>query len=310
MVSELPLLGGSTTQDFTVEGRPEPAPGDHFRAEFRVVSEDYFRTLGIPLLKGRQFTAMDSAEALPVAIISEGMHRRFWPDENPLGRRIKISPRDGKAHWLSVVGVVGDVHHDWIQAESRPTIYLPYLQAPQPVMNLILRAPSDAIRLAAAARAQIQAVDADQPISNIRTMERMLDDNRSGVRISAALMGIFAAVALALSAAGIYAVMAYSVTQRTHEMGVRIALGAQPRDVLKLVVGQAIKLLVGGLAIGLPAAFALAVVASSLIFGVVAPDALTFVAFTLLLSAVALLASYIPARRASRVDPMVALRYE
>jgi putative ABC transport system permease protein len=306
-VSHLPALGSSASSTIIIDGRPAPRPGDHWQAEFRYVSEDYFRTLRIPLLRGRFLEAGDRSGARRAAVISESMARRFWPGQNPLEQRLR---RSGSADWFTVVGVAADVQHDWLQVERRPTVYLPYLQAPEARMFLVLRAADNPVRLAPGVRAAIHSIDPDLPVSQARTFEQRLDDQKSGIRLSATHMMLFAAIALVLAAAGIYAVMAYSVTQRTHEIGVRMALGASRRDVLAMIVGQAGRLLLAGLAVGLPAALALAVLASSFVFGVVQADAATFIAFTAVLAAVALLAAYVPARRAARLDPMTALRYE
>jgi putative ABC transport system permease protein len=306
-VSDLPALGSSTSSTILIDGRPAPRPGEHWQAEFRYVSEDYFRTLRVPVLRGRLLEAGDRAGARRVAVISESMARRFFPGQDPLEQRLR---RSGSADWFTVVGVAADVQHDWLQIEKRPTVYLPCLQVPQARMFLMVRAKADAVRLAPAVRAAIHLIDHDLPVSQVRTFEQRLDDQRSGIRLSATQMMLFAAIALVLAAAGIYAVMAYSVTQRTHEIGVRMALGASRRDVLMMIIGQGGRLLLAGLAVGLPAALALAVLASSFVFDVVTADVATFVVFTALLAAVALLAAYLPARRAARLDPMTALRYE
>jgi putative ABC transport system permease protein len=306
-VDDLPALGSSTSSTIIIDGRPAPRPGDHWEAEFRYVSEDYFRALRIPLLRGRPLEAGDRSGARRAAVISESMARRFFPGRDPLEQRLR---RSGSADWFTVVGVAADVQHDWLQVERRPTVYLSYLQAPEARMFLVLRAADDPLRLAPAVRAAIHLIDPDLPVSQVRTFEQRLDDQRSGIRLSATQMMLFAAIALVLAAAGIYAVMAYSVTQRTHEIGVRMALGASRRHVLMMIIGQGGRLLLAGLAVGLPTAWSLAVLASSFVFGVVQADAATFIAFTALLAAVALLAAYVPARRAARLDPMTALRYE
>jgi predicted lysophospholipase L1 biosynthesis ABC-type transport system permease subunit len=234
--------------------------------------------------------------------------RHYWRDAaDPIGRRIKLG--GAQSQWTTIVGVVGDVK-DWFSGEPQPAVYLPYPQAPQLSMRLLLRTAGDPMRVVAGARAQILSVDPDQPIYDVKSMEQVLSEQTSGVRLSASMMGVFAGIALVLAAAGIYAVISYLVAQRTHEIGVRMALGARQRDVLNLVVGYALKLALVWLAIGLPAAYAMTRVMSSALYGVIALDAATFAGFTLLLAAVALAAGYIPARRATKVDPMVALRYE
>jgi putative ABC transport system permease protein len=294
-------------EGFLIEGRPEPEPGEP-RPAVQPVSADYFRAMGIPVLKGRPISEHDTAEAPLAAVLSESVIRHYWPRvRDPIGARVRVG--GPQSPWFSVVGVVGDVK-DWFSGQPQPAIYLSHLQRPQHSMKLLIRTSGDPLRVVSGARAQVRSLDADQPVYDVESMEQYLAGQTSGVRISATMIAVFAAMALVLAAAGIYAVISYSAAQRTHEIGVRMALGATRGDVLKLVVGHALKLALAGLALGLPAAYALTHAMSSALFGVIALDAATFAAFTLLLAATALLAGYFPARRATRVAPIVALRYE
>jgi predicted permease len=309
-VYALPSSGNWDTEDFSVEGQPPTAPGEKVFADYQSISADYFKTLRIPLAAGREFSEQDGETTTPVVIINERMARRYWPGQDPIGKRIKFDSIKSLDHWLTVVGVVGDIKQFFFDRTARLTMYVPSQQSPSSAMTLLLRTSADPMSLVAAARAGLASVDPDQPIYNIKPMEQVIDDHISGVRISAALMVIFGSMALLLSAVGVYSVMSYSVTQRTHEMGVRMALGAKPSDLLKLVVGHALKLAVIGLGIGLVPALALTRVMSSMLEGVISLEPWTFAALTTVLATVALLSSYLPARRAAKVDPMVAQRYE
>jgi putative ABC transport system permease protein len=270
------------------------------------VSSGYFRTMGIRLLKGRDFSEQDAEGRPSVVIINESFARLAFPNEEPVGKRIggSVPPQ------LTIVGVVSDVKNLDLDREIWPEMYWPYLQRPSPFMTLVIHSDSDPSNLAAAVRAQVLAVDKNQPVFDIQTMEQLLSASVAPRRFRMLLLGVFAGVALVLAAVGIYGVMAYSVGQRTHEIGVRMALGAMREDVLSLVLGQGLKLTAIGVAIGVVVAPALTRLLSSLLYDVKPTDPLTFIAVSLLLTAVALLASYIPARRATKVDPMVALRYE
>jgi ABC-type antimicrobial peptide transport system permease subunit len=250
------------------------------------------------------------ALALVLLVINEAMARQHWPDEDPIGRRISFNSRDNQPIWREIVGVVKNVRHAALDAEPKPQIYFPFTQVPSPFMTLVARTDGDPMNFVAAVRSQVQAIDRDQPISNVHTMEELLARSVSQRRFNLLLLTIFAGVALLLAAVGIYGVMSYAVERRTHEIGVRMALGARTGNVLRLLLGQGMKLLVMGVAIGLAAAFALTRFISTLLFGVRPTDPATFVAIALLLTVVALLACYIPARRATKVDPMVALRCE
>ncbi|HEV3471346.1 MAG TPA: ABC transporter permease [Pyrinomonadaceae bacterium] len=307
----IPLVRQGDSNSFTVEGQPDPGPGRSPSVATRVVSPRYFDTMGIQLLRGRQFGEQDRADSPPVVIVSEAMARRSWPGADPVGKRMKMGGYNSDAPWMEVVGVVKDVRQFELTAEPRPQIYLHY---EQPAFfrpsNLVVRTGADPLGLAATVRKTVWEIDKDQPVSNISTMEDVLSESISRQRFSMLLLGIFAGVALVLAAVGIYGVMSYSVAQRTHEIGIRMALGAQAADVLKLTVGQGLRLVLVGVAIGLAAAFALTRLMESLLYGVSATDPATLVTISLVLITVALLASYVPARRATKVDPLTALRYE
>jgi putative ABC transport system permease protein len=311
VISWLPLTFPGGSNGFTIEGRPEPAPDQSPIAVTRVISKNYFRTMGIEVVKGRQFTEQDTESSPQVVIINEAMARSFWSGEDVMGRRIKFGRVISEAPWISVVGVVKDVRQFGLDAESKPEMYLPFTQIGffEP-RDLVVHTSSDPLSLASAVRNEVWAIDKDQPVSNIRTMEQILSESISQWRFNMFLFGIFAAVALVLAVVGIYGIISYSVTQRTHEIGIRIALGAQQSDVLKMVVGQGLKLISIGVAIGLSAAIVLTRLMSSLLYGVSTTDPATFAIISTLIFVVALLASLIPARRATKVDPMIALRYE
>jgi putative ABC transport system permease protein len=268
--------------------------------------------MGIGLLQGRGFSEQDKIDSPAVAVISETMARRFWPNQDPTGKRFtpgSLTSTD-PGDWITVVGVAKDVRQFELVADPKPQMYLPYVQAEFFAPNdLVISTDLEPLSLAASVRRTGLEVDKDQPISDIRTMEDIVSESVARQRFSMLLLGIFAALALVLAAVGIYGVMSYSVAQRTREFGIRMALGARRSDVLRLAVGQGVKLVLIGIAIGLGAAFILTRVMSSLLFGVSATDPLTFITISLVLTGVAALASFIPARRATKIDPMLALRH-
>ena len=306
--SDLPLSGDTDRLGFSIAGQPDPSPDQPRSADFNVIGPGYFQTLGIPLVRGRDFTDHDTNAALGIAVINQAMVRRFWPDADPLGKQITIDRRN----WFSIVGVVGNVRQLGQASTPRPEVYLSYLQDPVfwPYRTLIVRSAGDPLKLVGLVEQAVWSVNRDQPVSNIRTMEQVLADSVAQPRIFTLLLGVFAAQALALASVGIYSVVSYSVSQRTHEVGVRLALGAEQFDVLRLVIGQGMLLTGIGLGIGLAGAMALTRFLSSFLYGVRPTDPITFAVVALALAGVALLATYIPARRATKVDPMVALRYE
>jgi putative ABC transport system permease protein len=308
--SWIPLIKQGDSIGFSIEGRPDP-PGKRPTVVTRVISPNYFSTMGIEFLKGRQFEEQDRAGAPMAAVINETMARLFWPDDDPIGKRFTPGSPGPDATWLSIIGVVKDVRQFGLNADPKPQMYLSYMQAGifKPTY-LVVRTDVEPLSLAAAVRGAVWEIDKDQPVSNVRTMEDVLSGSIARERFSMLLLGIFAAVALVLAAVGIYGVMSYSVAQRSHEIGIRMALGAQRSDVLKLAVGQGLNLLLIGVVIGLAAAVILTRVMSSLLFGVSATDPTTFIIISLVLISAGVLASYIPARRATKVDPMMALRHE
>jgi putative ABC transport system permease protein len=305
----LPLYGNDSGY-FEVEGRP-PQPNDaRIDAERPKITPDYFRVMGIRLLRGRAFTWADNENSPEVAIVNEEMARRYWPGEDAIGKRVSVDFRDGRPVWCQIVGVVNDVKHDGLAASTRPQIFVPTMQFTYHFTILAIRAKGDPAALANAIRREVAALDRNQPVLDIGTMEKVISDSVADRRFQMTLLAIFATVALILAATGVYSVMATAVARRTHEMGIRLALGAPPRAVLKLVVGQGMELALAGVGIGLAAAFGLTRLMKGLLFGVSALDPVTFIAVALLLAGVALIACYIPARRAMRVDPLTALRSE
>ncbi len=299
----LPFTGGSNSTAVMIDGRSKPD------ADLSLVSPEYFTAMKITLMKGRRFTELDQPGAPPVMIINEAMARRHFPGEDPIGKRIKIGYGDDPSPRL-VVGVVGDVKHSILDIEPRDQIYVPFDQEPTFSFRLVVRTTVEPLSLVSAVHRAVLAVDKERPLAAVGTMEQLISDSIAGPRFRTRLLGLFATIALILTVVGIYGVMSYAVAQRTHEIGVRMALGAQVGDVLKLVIRQGMTLALIGVAIGLMGAFALTHMIKTLLFGVSATDPLTYIVIALLLIVVALLASYVPARRATKVDPMTALRCE
>jgi predicted permease len=289
-----------------IEGRPVEDAAQRRHADLRRITPGYLRTLDIRLRSGRDFTAADRPDTLPVAIVSETMARRYWNGADPIGRRFRVEAPD--APWRTVVGVAGDVHHTWFEPEMTPTFYVPFAQDPAADMVLALRSTGDPSPLATAGRQLVWRRDAAQPVYEVRSLRQVRSEAAVGLQFAAAFMGVFGLIGLLLAGVGIYAIMAYAVRQRTREIGLRMALGAQPRAVLASTLGRGLRLTAIGLGVGLAGAYALGSAMEQTLFGTVEVDALTFVVFTALLAIAAVAASIVPARRALRVDPMVALR--
>ncbi|HEY0321336.1 MAG TPA: ABC transporter permease [Pyrinomonadaceae bacterium] len=310
IVTVLPLTDDSRT-DLVIEGQAPLAYGNEQTATYGSISPGYFNVMGIPVVKGRAFTEEDRAGATRVVIVSTAFVNRYFPGVDPIGKRIKQGGVEDEGEYMTIVGVVGDVHHYGLNKEVASQMYMPFAQYAGAEVTLVVRsAAADTSSLLPSIRSEVEAMDKDQPIFGVETMEHLLSQSVASERLSVMLLGLFAGLAFLLACVGIYGVISYSVTQRTHEIGVRIALGASTTDILRLVVGQGMRMVAVGLVLGLIASFALTRVMASLLFGVSATDPATFILVSLLLAAVAFFASFIPARRATRVDPMVALRYE
>jgi predicted permease len=309
-VSILPLAGGIGWGSITIEGYNPVFGQDAIQADSRTASVGYFETMNVPLLRGRFFTEQDSKDSMQVAIVDEKMVRAYWPNTDPIGKRLKFGGENSKAPWMTVVGVVANVKQYALDIDSRVALYIPHLQSPDNTMYAVARTTVDPLSVAAAITREARSIDPNTPVFDVKTMDQLLSESLARRRFSMLALGLFALVAMALAAVGIYGVISYAVAQRTRGIGVRIALGAQTRDVLNLVLRQGMSLALVGGGLGLFAAFALTRVMSGLLFGVSATDSLTFIVITLSLMAVALVACIVPARRAAKVDPMIALRFE
>jgi putative ABC transport system permease protein len=311
-----PYVWDGINRGFSVEGHAAITNEESDQVYYHEITPNFFHTLGIPLLAGRDFSAQDSPKAPRVVMVNEAFAHRFWPGESAIGKRIKfgaLEQNDPKYGWMPVVGVAANTKYSSPQqnADASPLIYAPLTQSEVIIdMSLVVRTQGDPLIMADTMRKTIQGFDADMPVYSVASVERRMEEQAGGTRSYAVLLGLFAGLALALSAVGIYGVMAYGVARRTREMGIRMALGAQRADLLRLVARRGLGLTLAGIALGLVAAFALTRLMASLLFGVTPTDAATFAAVSAVLAAVALAACYIPARRATRVDPLVALRYE
>jgi putative ABC transport system permease protein len=292
---------------------PEHSPhdlGEDARCQYQSVSPAYFRTLHIALRAGREFAAADTATSPSVAIVSQRLAERFWPHENAIGKRVTVGHENSFAPWMTIVGVAADTVQNAFDREPRFTIYVPYAQEPMPDLHLAVRAYGDPNLLVRAVETEVRAIDRELPVDHVETLTRLLSDEVTAMRYIAIVMTFFGALAVLLASVGVYGVMSCAVSERTQEIGVRVALGARSRDVLSLVFRRTLAITLAGIAVGLAVGFALAHVLAGLVFGVSATDAATFLWGAVLLAAVAFLASYIPARRATRIDPISALRYE
>jgi len=309
-VDNVPFGVNAFNTSFMIEGRPVPAVTERPRAFYRVISPNYFRTMGIPFHRGNEFTDRDSVEMPGLAIINETAARKYWPGEDPIGRKIKRGRPESKNPWVTIVGIAGSASQLSLREESQPEIYVPYLQNTTPNFSLVVRTTSDPKTITGAIRKEVWTADKDLPVSNMKLMDELISNSTAQPRFYVILLTVFAALALILAGCRSYGVMAYSVTLRTRDIGIRMALGAQPMDIFKHVIGHALMLASIGLVIGLILAGTSTLVMKSLLFGISTADPLTLIVTALILLAVALLASYLPARKATKVDPMVALRYE
>ncbi|MGB6482609.1 MAG: FtsX-like permease family protein [Candidatus Acidiferrales bacterium] len=309
-ISHLPLGGGSAGRGFSIEGAPDPGPEHEPGGGYGVACPNFFRTMGIPLVEGREFTDTDAVNSANVVVMNEAMAHRYWPKGGALGAHIKLGAFNENAPWMTVVGIVANFRHDGLDANPRPYFYRPFTQAGWPFMTVVMRTRSAPASFEHAARTALAQMSGDYPASGVLTMEQIVSDSLGSYRFPMLLLSAFALLALALSAVGIAGVVGYSVVQRTHEIGIRMALGAQRRDVLKLVLGASMLWTFGGIIAGIARALGLTRLLGDLLYGVQPADPLILGATAVVLAAVAFVACYVPARRAMRVDPMVALRYE
>ena len=306
----LPLSGNNWGRSLTVEGYPVMSVGTAPIIQHTVVTPGYFRTMGITLLAGRDFTDADTADGPDVTIVDERLAHHYWPNENAVGKRVRFGPPEDNEPWHTIIGVVRTVRHQRMQEDTRESVYLPHLKIPINYLTIVARTTADPHDLTAAVRREVAQIDPDQPVSEIATMEEVVAESIWQPRLYATLFAVFAGGALVLALIGIYGVMAFLVQMRTHEIGVRMALGATARDVFKLIVGRGMKLTLFGIVIGVAGAIGLTRLMHSLLFNTSATDPFTFIGISVLLSLAAFLACYIPARRAAKVDPLSALRYE
>ncbi len=308
LITNLPYSGSGSSSSIAIEGRPDPPPGVFQNARRESIAGEYFRAMRIPLRAGRAFRDTDGENAPLVAVVNDAFVAQYLTGEDPLGKRIRIGGLEQP--WITIAGVVGNIQLDFTHRTPRPMMYRPMAQAPTRFVSVAARTTGDPLALARAARAAVRAIDADQPVSHVSTMQKVISDSMVGPGYVASLMGVFGAIALVLSAIGIYSLMSYSVEERTHELGVRIALGASVGNVVGLTIRRGLSMVAAGLVVGLAAAIGMARLLADLIFGVGASDVTALGGVAVLLGLVALLACYVPARRATRVDPMIALRHE
>jgi len=306
-VGTLPMTGGMTGGSFQIEGRPKASDWVDTMVQYNTSTPGFFRAMGIPILRGRDFDERDTAASLPVALINDRLARQFFPNEDPIGHRFKD---DYNGKWETITGVVGSFKHQQPMRAPMPMVYRPHSQSPSSSMWITVRTTGDPEKLAATVRGAVRELDRDLPILKLRTMRQVVADSLSEPRLLTGFLGAFAGFALVLTAIGVYGITAYSVSQRMHEMGIRVALGASYADLLRLILRRGALLAGVGVVISIPAALAMSRVMGSLLYGISPRDLTVFVAVPAVLVAVALAASYVPARRAAKVDPMVALRYE
>jgi putative ABC transport system permease protein len=312
MVMNLPLSGASMNRGFRAEGRPEPRADENVTMDFQIISPDYFSTLQIPVRQGRGLTAADTANSQRVIVINETMARLYWPNQDPVGQRLAIGESSKDTSWRTIVGVVADNRHASLSELPVPTAFISYLQDLEswPRMSFVIKSKTEAASLAPTIRRALISVDQTQPVYAIEPMTRLLSTSIAQRRFIMILLGSLAAVAVALAMIGVYGVINFSVSERTQEIGIRMALGARAVDVLRMVLGQGMKLVAMGIVIGLLAGLALMRLLTSMLFHVSATDSRTFTLVAAGLGLLAFVACYFPARRATKVDPLVALRYE
>ncbi|HEU5410585.1 MAG TPA: ABC transporter permease [Candidatus Acidoferrales bacterium] len=318
-INFLPLTGWTDLSNFDISGRPSPPPKEEFVAHYRVIDPGYFSTMQMPLLKGRDFSAADGENAQPVVIISEALAKKYWPNENPVGQQIRLHLQQSKAapyrpavssDWTTIVGVVSNLQEREFIEHQLPLIYFPSAQVPSRIMRFVLRTSVPPDSLAASARQAVFSLDKNQPVTEMKSLHELRSETVSREELNAKLLTFFALLALALAAIGIYGVISYGVEQRTHEIGIRMALGARPSDVVRLIVREGFRLILVGIALGLAGAYALTNVLAGFLFGVKSIDLPSILLGIAILVIFALLACYVPARRATRVDPLNSLRYE
>jgi putative ABC transport system permease protein len=302
--------GGADLNIFSIEGRAPQVRGEMNTSIVETISPNYLRLMNIGLRAGRELGDSDADSTLPVADISGVLAARYFPGENPIGKKIKVGKADGDSPWMTIVGIVDDVHYSWINKDQLPTIYRSYRQAPPMYTSLVLRMQGDPVTFVSAVRSQVATVDPNLPLFDVKSFDKLITDSVVGIAYVAAMMAVLGIIALVLASVGIYGVMSYSVGERTHEIGVRMAMGASSKDVQRLILRNGLFLTIVGMAVGLPLALGLAYALSSILFGVKAADPFAFIGLPLLLAAVATVACYLPARRAVRMDPLTALRYE
>ena len=306
--AHLPLRGNAG-RGFRIEGRPEPAPGEEPGGSYTVACPGYFHTLGVPVLGGREFTVQDTLGSPGVVVINQALAKRYWPNEDPVGKRISIETR-GAPQWLTIVGVVGDVRHWGLAREVRPQLFRPYTQAAWPWMQIVVKTTTAPGAFAPAVKREMAAAEPDRPLSTPRTMEQIVQRSVGSRRFPMLMLAGFAGLALILAAVGIVGVVSYAVTQRTREVGIRIALGAQRRSVVWLMVRSSMRWVLAGVGLGAAASLGATRLLAGMLYEVKPTDPWVLAAVAVLLAAVALAASYLPARRATRVDPLTALRSE
>jgi putative ABC transport system permease protein len=308
ITSHLPLSDENGSRSFSIKESTVSDQEEKLQAEFRRITPDYFNALGVQILRGREFALQDNAESPGVVIINQTLASQFFPNQEPIGKHLIID--DGSPRLREIIGIVKDVKHFSLEVEPKPELYVPFYDLSWPNMTMVVRTASDPTSIIGALRSEVSIIDKDVPLSNIKALDQYLDNSIGQQRFSMLLLGVFAIMALVLAIVGLYGVIAYSVVQRTHELGIRMALGAQPGDIIRLVIREGLILTTTGLVIGLIGAISLTRAMSKLLFSVSTTDPLTFIWFSLLLASVAIVACYIPARRATKVDPFEAIRYD